>query len=141
VCSAFYLLVLCNTSVCDTHAYCLLDDAQQLDVKLRAGRVELSNFALNCDALMAAAAGGSGGSSNASSSNSFKVTSATVRHLRVHIAYADLLSESLTLHIEGVVIDVAPDDGSSSSANNSSNTTSSSGKHGKQTATGGECCC
>eukprot|EP00953_Heterococcus_sp_UTEX-ZZ885_P034726 17963-Heterococcus_DN1.PRE.1 len=79
---------------------------QQLDVKLRAGRVELSNFALNCDALMAAAAaGGSGGkssSSNASSSNGFKVTSATVRHLRVHIAYADLLSESLTLHIEGV---------------------------------------
>jgi N-terminal region of Chorein or VPS13 len=114
---------------------------QQLDVKLRAGRVELSNFALNCDALMAAAAaGGSGGkssSSNASSSNGFKVTSATVRHLRVHIAYADLLSESLTLHIEGVVIDVAPDDGSSSS-NDSSNSANSSSKQSKQTAAGGE---
>jgi hypothetical protein len=113
---------------------------QQLDVKLRAGRVELSNFALNCDALMAAAAaGGSGGSSssNTSSSNGFKVTSATVRHLRVHIAYADLLSESLTLHIEGVVIDVAPDDGSSSSYDSSSSANSSS-KHSKQTAAGGE---
>lgn len=93
----------------------LLHITQQLEVHLRAGTVELSNFALDCAAL----------TKSASVSNGpFTVASASIRRLRINIAYSNLLSESLTVQVEGVRIEVVPKDTSSEVHNSAASVTS-----------------
>lgn len=75
----------------------LLDDVQQLDVQLRAGRIELTDLGINVSAL-----------ADLLPNLSFRLARAHVGRLRVEISYSKLLSESLAVFLDDVLIEIAP---------------------------------
>lgn len=72
-------------------------NAQQLDVQLRAGRVELTDLNINVSAV-----------AELLPNLSFELARAHVGRLRVEISYSKLLTESLAFFVDDVLIEIAP---------------------------------
>lgn len=77
--------------------YPCVDIHQQLDVQLRAGRVELTDLTINVSAL-----------AELLPDASFRLVRARVGRLRVEISYSKLLTDSLAFYVDDVVIEIAP---------------------------------
>jgi autophagy-related protein 2 len=71
-------------------------DLSQLDVRLRAGTIELHDLELDVDAL------------NRSFSLPFLITKGSIGNIKVTMRYGNMLSESLTIRVEDVDICVVP---------------------------------
>ncbi|CAM9138705.1 unnamed protein product, partial [Choristocarpus tenellus] len=69
----------------------------QLDVHLRAGRLELTDLSLKVEEF-----------SPILKDQPFRISSARVGKLRVEISYTNILSESLTFNVDDIVVDVVP---------------------------------